>query len=172
MGVSPKTANKYVRDSRWRLGKGPWTDGQIARAKVWREKHYPVDGEVAEPEAAPVAAAAAVSPVVGDLDGVGGDALADGADTGMEGLSVERREKLRLVIERRVTMQTDRELLLGNYVKKEDVDRERLARVAAVKTELTNVRLLALKMEGKPLTQRETILEDWARDVCNKFAGR
>jgi hypothetical protein len=154
LGVTSKTAHKYVNDPRWvkaGLSKtGPWSDAQVEKARVWRRKYYP--------------SSAADAALVAELPGHAADPLSEIRD-----LSPVKKAQLQLVVERAAKLKIERELLLGGYLKKEDVDRGRIERVASVRQELANIRLLALKMEGKGLQDREQILEDWARAVCRKF---
>ena len=89
----------------------------------------------------------------------------------IQSLPPERRVKAMFALEKMASEKLDREMKLGGFLKKEDVERGRVERVVAVKAELVNARLLALKMEGKALPEREQILDEWARGVCRKFAG-
>lgn len=153
LGVTQKTAHKYVNDPRWTkagLSKtGPWSDAQVEKAKAWRRKFFPSSAADAALLAEPSGAT---------------DPLSEIRD-----LSPVKRAQLQLVVERAAKLKIEREMLLGGYLKKEDVERGRVERVAAVRQELSNIRLLALKMEGKGLQDREQILEEWARSVCRKF---
>lgn len=162
LGVSPKTANKYVRDPRWKLGKGPWTDAAVAKARDWRRKHFPTSEEEAAASKAPADNA---RPGASDGDGAGDadDLLPRDPMT---------RAKLDLLVKRAAKVEIENTIALGGYLRREDVERGRVERIEAVKAELYTVRVLAIQLEGKSLPERERILEDWARGVCLKFAGK
>src|SRR5258705_12321 len=96
--------------------------------------------------------------------GGGGGGSRGGRGVGA-GLPVERRMKLQALAERIAFSKLKGEMLTGAYVKKDEVERRDLEKVAAVRHELSNIRLLALKItpavEGKDLVEREKILEEW-----------
>jgi len=89
----------------------------------------------------------------------------------LQDLSQERRAKLQLVVERTIAVKFKNQLAAGGLLDKHEVERGRVERVAAVKAAMMAIRHLAVKMEGKGLQEREQILEDWARGVCNRFAA-
>ena len=79
------------------------------------------------------------------------------------------KAKLDLLVKRAAKLEIENTLALGGYLKREDVERGRVERVQAVRRELANIRLLALKLDGKSVPAMELVLEQWARDVCRKF---
>jgi hypothetical protein len=87
-------------------------------------------------------------------------------------MSPERRAKLELLIERAADIRLRRELKLGLYVKREDVDRGQVERVVAVGRKMRTINTLAVTLA--PITDPrrcEEILEGWAQAVCNSFAS-
>lgn len=95
------------------------------------------------------------------------------ATSGMGGVDAPKdpisRAKLDLLIKRAAEVEINNTQKLGGFLRKDDVERERVERIGAVAGELRNARLLALKLVGKSIQEMETILEDWARGVCRKF---
>lgn len=83
--------------------------------------------------------------------------------------SPTKRLQLQGAVERMLKTRAEREFMLGGWLKKEDVEAGRVARIQAVRAELANIRLLALKLDGKPVSEMEQVLEDWAKGVCQKF---
>jgi hypothetical protein len=79
------------------------------------------------------------------------------------------RIKLGAVIERALKTQVERDLALGQYVRKDEVEAGRVERIQSVRAELSNIRLLAIRLFGKPVPEMEVELEAWARSVCRKF---
>lgn len=149
LGVSGKTAHKYVHDPRWTFDRKQWPESQVPELRAWRERYYPSDADADMVQAAE------------------GDSLNE-----IRSLPAERRAKLQLVLERAAKLKLEREMMLGGYLKKDAVEAERLERIQAVKQELATIRLLAIRLEGRTVIEMERILEQWAEEVCNKFSGR
>ena len=148
LSVSVKTANKYIHDDRWPFGVGPWGDSLIPKIVAWRDKYYPsADGPTE-----------ATTPATR-----GDDPLSELR------LNPERLVKVKLAIAREAQIQLDMKLKAGNLIEREEVERGRVERIAAVRQELGNIRLLALRLEGLSLPDRERAMEEWARGVCRKF---
>lgn len=159
MKVSQQRVSQLIRREGWRWTKWGWTDAELEEIKAWHEglrEENPATSS--NPlEAAPAFTAALMGNVVDPQELLKLVARPD------------QRIKLMGVIERAAKVKVDRELLLGGYLKKEEVEMGRLARVQAVRAELANVRLLAMKMQGMGVIEMERALEDWARGVCEKF---
>ena len=132
--------SKWLKDSRWQFGPPPWPRAVVPQIKAWA-------AEMLAPN--PAAGMVAADPM---------DAR------------TERRAKIRLLIERGTKLQIERQLLTGDLIRRQDVEDRECRQAQAVKQELMGAKLLALKMEGLTLLQREILLENWARGVCNKFA--
>ena len=79
--------------------------------------------------------------------------------------------KLRLVLKRVERLELENEQLKGNSLSRDEVERGRVERIQAVRNELGNIRLLALKLPLAPadVPKAELILEEWGRAVCRKF---
>lgn len=152
LGVSAKTATQYINDPSWRLGRGPWGAKAIVAAKAWKRQVYPADGEPGE-----------------DPSLLSNDAGSTGVLAEIRRLPVKTRVQVQKMLESIASIKVDREMKLGGLVRKEDVDRERVERVQAVRQEMSRVRLQAVKLQGQDLLACEKILEEWARGVCRKF---
>lgn len=61
----------------------------------------------------------------------------------------------------------------GESIDSKDVERERLQRIEAVKSELMTIGTLAVRLpvSRDDVPQVESILIEWARGVCRKFSG-
>lgn len=156
--VTQQRVSRLLRRDGWRWPKYGWSDAEVKEIVEWVEVLR---------EDNP---ATATEPLGDDVDAseVDGESL-DPRELLKLVSKPEQRIKLLGVIERAAKVRVDRELLLGGYLKKEDVDAGRVARVQAVRAELANVRLLAIKMQGMSVIEMEGVLEDWARGVCQKF---
>lgn len=156
LGVSQQRVSKLVAREGWRWGKADWTDAQVVEIRAF------VESLRAENNA--TAANTGETPVpLGAGDIVDPRELLKLVD------SPKDRIKLIAIVERAAKVQLDRELLLGGFVKKDIVEAERIARVQAVRAELGNIRLLAIRLEGRTAREIETELENWAQDVCRTF---
>jgi hypothetical protein len=160
--ITQQRVSKLLEREGWRWKKWGWTDAELEEIKAWHEELREQNPATStNPE--PASAAATFGLVAGDV--------VDPQELLKLVTRPDQRIKLMGVIERAAKVKVDRELLLGGYLKKEDVEAGRLARVQAVRAELANVRLLAMKMQGMGVIEMERVLEDWARGVCAKFEG-
>lgn len=102
-----------------------------------------------------------------------GDLEESGDESAIEALSKnpERVARIKLIIERTAKLKLERELLAGGYVKKEDVEKDRLARVYSVRAKLQEIPLRASLIAMKTEAECERILGDWAREVCDYYAN-
>jgi len=169
--ISQPRVCKLMKREGWRWKRSGWSTADVRAIRKWLD-------ELREE-----------NPATADVGGGGGGGGAGAGEIGdVHGLAdlgdeidpqallklvhkPESRLKLMGVIERAAKVKVDRELLLGGYLKKEDVEAGRVARVQAVRQELSNVRLLAMKLQGKSVVEMEKDLEEWAREVCRKFEG-
>jgi hypothetical protein len=163
--VSQQRVSQLIRREGWRWGKFGWTDAELKEIKAWHaELREENPATSSDPSVNPLDAAPAITAaLMGDV--------VDPQELLKLVTKPDQRIKLMGVIERAAKVKVDRELLLGGYLKKEDVEAGRLSRVQAVRAELANVRLLAMKMQGMGVIEMERVLEDWARNVCEKFEG-
>jgi hypothetical protein len=149
LGVTAKTINKYIHSGDWSFHKSKWSRALLPKIKAWRQRHYPPEG-----------------------DDDGGDAIEN-----IRAMPPIKRAQLSVLVERAAKLKLQRELLLGGFVKKEELDklkedqeRRGVQQIAAVRHELVNIRLLAIKLESKDIRAMEAILEGYAKGICEKFA--
>jgi hypothetical protein len=153
LGVSAKTINKYIHSGDWPFDRSKWSRALLPKIKAWRQQHYPPEGQR-------------------DDD--------DGGDDPIENIRAMppiKRAQLSVLVERAAKLKMQRELLLGSYVKKEELDklkedheRRSIQQIAAVRHELVNIRMVAIKLEGKDLRAMEAVLEEYAKSICEKFS--
>lgn len=162
LGVSASTAREYVRRPDWPFPRrGDWS-GQIAHIQAWRARTL-----APNPAAGPEGPAA--GPPVGS--GAGGPDLASEPIHELRA-SPERLAKLQLTITRRAKLELERAILAGQYVKREDEDRRRLAQIHAVKTALLAwVHRLPPMLVGLEAAAMEEVLREEVTKVLNAFAG-
>lgn len=164
--ITQQRVSALLKREGWRWPKWGWTDAEVDEIRAWhrglREEN---PATASDPMAGVAVGGDSVAAAAGEID----DDETDPRELLKRITNPEKRIKLAGVIERAAKCQVDRELLLGGYLKKEDVEARDVRKVQAVRQELSNVRLLALKMEGMDLIERERVLEDWARGVCQKF---
>ena len=161
--LSQQRVSQLIKREGWRWVKWGWTDAEIAEIKAWHAELREENPATTSDPTNDSKAAAALGIYLGDV--------VDPHELLKLVTKPEQRIKLTGVIERAAKVKVDRELLLGGYLKKEDVAEGRIARVQAVRAELANIRLLAIKMQGMTVIEMERVLEEWARGVCQKFEG-
>lgn len=141
LGKKHPSVRRWIRHADWKFGPGPWPKDQLPEIQFWADDHLRKN------------------------PGEGQFASESKASR------KERRAKLQVLIERAAKLRLDRELMGGIYIRRSEVEASRVARVQVVRRELSNIRLLATKMQGMNLIKMEELLENWARGVCQKFAS-
>ena len=96
-----------------------------------------------------------------------------GDETAIERLSKnpERVARIKLVIERTAKIKLERELLAGGYLKREDVERERVARIYAVRAKMQEMPLRSSLLVGKTDAEIHQSLTAWMKEICDHFAA-
>lgn len=90
----------------------------------------------------------------------------------IKSMGPERQWKLKLLAVRVAKLEAEQKLMLKQYIPREDVERERVQRVLAVKSELMNTARLMSMLEGCATPgEMEMQVQDWARGICERFAG-
>jgi hypothetical protein len=105
-------------------------------------------------------------------EGLAPNLAAPAPDTDISKLSPERRARLKKLIEEGRLLEIKRKREEGQIV---DVDLVRqwiMQDGTEVMAGLRSIRSLALKMEGMSLQQREQLLEQWAKTLCNEYLSR
>jgi hypothetical protein len=152
LGVTQQRVSKLASSEDWTFGKGPWTDAQVpkikAHVKARRTLNNATAGAYDEPQI-------------------------DETDDAIKSLSKnpERVARIKLIIERTAKLKLERELLAGGYIRKEDADKESVARVYSVRAKLQEIPLRASLIAHKSETECEAIISDWMREVCDFYAN-
>lgn len=145
LGISQPRVAKLVKDPDWPFGKGPWKAGDVPA--IQRHMSERRAGNNATAESADDNAIAALS------------------------RNPEKVARIKLVVERTAKIKLERELLAGGYLKKEDVEKDRITRVYAVRAKMMEIPLRCSLIAHKSEAECEAILTDWMKDVCDHFAG-
>jgi hypothetical protein len=148
--ISQQRLSKLLRDPEWRWGRGPWTEDQADEADAWLAGRREANNATAGM----------------DSGGVG-----DAQQLEELKRNPEKLARLRLIIERTAKVKLERELLAGNYLKREQVAREQVSKVYAVRAKLQELPLRAHLLVGKTEAECEAVLIGWMREVCEFFAG-
>lgn len=146
LGVTQPRVVALVNDPDWPFGKGPWKQSDLPKIRGHMSARR--------------AMANATSATAEDDE----PSLGDYAKT------PERKAKLELIIERTAKIRLERELLAGGYLKKEQVEADRAARVYAVRAKLQELPLRAALIANKSETECAAIVGDWMKEVCDYFA--
>jgi hypothetical protein len=88
----------------------------------------------------------------------------------LEGLSAERKTKLRLIIERTAKVRLERELLAGKYLKRDDVEADLIGRASEAKQTLQVITGLAPRLVGKSEAEVRALLADHVDLVCRTLS--
>jgi hypothetical protein len=96
-----------------------------------------------------------------------------GEDDAIKALSrnPERIARIKLLVERTAKIKLERELLAGGYIKKEEAERERVARIFSVRAKLQEIPLRSSLIAHRSEAECERILTDWVKEVCDFYAG-
>lgn len=137
----------------------------VADGRIPKKTNYS-DADVERAKAAMLEARAGNNATAGDLE-------ESGDESAIQALSrnPERIARIKLIIERTAKLKLERELLAGGYIKKEDAEKERIARVFSVRAKLQEVPLRASLIANKSEAECERILTDWVKEVCDFYAG-
>lgn len=151
LGISQQRLSKLVNSDGWRFGRGPWTWKQLPAIRAHVNERRALNNATA-----------------GAFDEDGKEAT----DATIEALSKnpERVAKIKLIIERTAKLKLERELLAGGYLKKEDVDANRVAQIHAVRAKMQEIPLRASLLAHKPEPAITAILTEWMKEVCDYFA--
>lgn len=158
-GVSQKTVSEWLRDRAWTWGRGPWKTSdvpgilQFARGRKRRSNDPAVAGKLM-----------GSGITAGKIGGFSKD---------VSELSPLERASISVKLETAASRKVDREIKLGKYVLKEDVEKERVARIHAVKNAM-----LALPDSGIVESIRAAENEHEAKEIlrgriyemCQAFA--
>ena len=83
----------------------------------------------------------------------------------------EKAARIKLLIARTSKIEMERSLLAGEYVKREDLKRDQVAKVLAVKTKLVEFPRRAALIANRSVVEVEAVLTEWMQEACAAFAG-
>lgn len=149
-----------------RLGVSSARVSQLIGGGRIKDKKTYTEADVQKTKAHLTEARAANNATSGDLEESGDEAAIQALSR-----NPERIARIKLVIERTAKIKLERELLAGGYLKKEDVEKDRLARVYSIRAKLQEIPLRASLIAMKTEAECERILSDWAREVCDYYAN-
>jgi hypothetical protein len=132
--VKQQRVSQLIRREGWRWGAGNWSDAQLEEIQVW---HAGLREENPATASEPGAIAVTANPIA---EATLGDVI-DPHELLKLVSKPEQRIKLAGVIERMAKVKVDRELLLGGYQKREEVNAGRIARVQAVRARAARLAL-------------------------------
>lgn len=153
VGLSPGRISQIVNGGGWPFGRGPWSRADVDAIR----------GHIASRRSENNATAVASATAEGVID--------DGLRA-LHSLTPLNKAKLKLTLERAASVKFDRELKAGGFVQREEIERERVARVFAIRGRLSDLPLRAHLLVGKSEREIEVAIREWAREICNFFASR
>jgi transcriptional regulator with XRE-family HTH domain len=153
LGCTPARVSQYLRRSDWPFGQGEWDEAEVPSIKRWREAL----------RAGANATASSAGPSEGESDPA----------SAIERLkqNPERYARVRLMLERTAALKFQREQAEGKFIDKDEVERGRVQRVLAVRSKLEELSSRSALIAMKPETECAKILDQWAKEICNHFAG-
>lgn len=83
----------------------------------------------------------------------------------------EKKARIHLLVERTAKLKLERELLAGGFIKREEVEREQIAKVYSVRAKLQELPLRASLICHKSEAECESILREWMKEICDFYAG-
>lgn len=155
---SHQAVGKWLRHPRWPFGQqGPWDVEAVRRWADATLAPNPAAGHAAAPEAAPTGG------------GLGGTA---GLNQRHDIATATQVARLRLIVERESNLRLDRLIKEGRYISREQVERESIRKIVAVRTAFMRLpRALGPLLEQQDRHTCTRVLEQALRDICNAFAG-
>jgi len=82
----------------------------------------------------------------------------------------ERVARIKLLVAREAKLRLETSMQAGGYIPKEDVERDRLARVYSVRARLMELPRRAALIANRSEEDCERLLGDWAREICDHYA--
>ena len=153
LGCTQVRISQYTRNPDWYFGPAPWPENLFPSIERWRQAHR------ADANATRYADSS-------------GDANVD-QETIIARLkqNPEKYARVRLTLERTASLKFQRELAEGKLVDREEVDRQRVRQITAVRSKLVELASRSALIAMKSDKECSTILLEWARESCNYFAG-
>lgn len=159
LGVSREAVTRYLKRPDWKFAAtGPWNVEQV---RAWRDAtlspaHHDGGKRRKRPAQPPKDTVAGVSA---------------GLDAELAKLDVEKRARVNLLVERRLAIELDREIRSGRYMRREDVERGRVARIHAVRARLQALpRQAASDLVGLDETEISRVLTEHCDAICREFS--
>ena len=148
LGVNKQRISQLRRDPQWRWAGPPWTMVQVEQMRLWlqrRREDNPNPRGLQEPPDAPV---------------------------DVRRLGVERQAKLKWLLTRIARLEKDIAEREGKFILRQEVERQTIARIGAVRRALSNVGPLveAIDRADTRDSKKEAALQ-WARNICDQFSG-
>ena len=142
IGCDERTVRGWLRDGRWPFARtAPWLLSELPAMKRWRAATLEQQHD------------------------------ANGDDEALAGLSAERREKVELIIERKLKVRLERELLAGRYLLRETAQADLLTRANEAKATLQGITGLAPRLVGKDEAEVRRLLDEHVRLCCGILAN-
>lgn len=170
VGVKRQAVQTWIKRPEWKFGKqGPWNIADVRRwrAATFMESHRQRGTKTKaarKPSPPQPPATAAAEP-----DATSADAKA--LDVELKGMDAEKAARIRLLLARASSVEFDRQVKGGRYLRREDVERGRVARIHAVRSRLQALpRQAASDLVGLDETQIESVLREHCDAICTAFA--
>jgi hypothetical protein len=144
VGKSQQAIGKWIHDDRWPFARtGPW---DVAKVKAWAARTL-----------SPNPAAPAVEAIAGVEQ--------PPQPPGAPGLSVERQVKVKIGLERGKLLELQRQILNGEYLLRDEVERVEMAWMTAIRTRFIE---MPDCLAGLSTEQRETVRQAVVA-ICRDF---
>lgn len=168
LGVSQPRISELMKDPEWRWAKGNWSDKDAMGIRRWLNKRRSENNATADV-----------------TDEAAGDVL------GTLRKDPVKVAKLKKLVEETALIKLNRELKLGNYILKSEVEDQRIQRIEAVKLKMQQIplrckdllalfhaaiakqiqELATIKSIEEGLEGRlESLLMNWMKEICNAYA--
>jgi hypothetical protein len=151
LGISQPRVSTLVSEPDWPFARSSWSVKDVAAIRSYLQDRRATNN----------------ASIAADED-AGDDAAI--AQIAAINRSPERVARIKYLIEQTAKVKLQRELLAGVYVRREDVEKERVARVFSVRSKLGELPGRAAQIAGRDATECERILADWVREICDYYA--
>ena len=151
LGCSQVRVSQYTRHADWCFGPAPWPENLVSSIARWKLAHR-----------------ADANATASSTDDNSTDA--ESAIAKLK-LNPERYARVRLTLERTASLKFQREQMEGKLLDRDEVERGRVQRVLAVRSKLEELSSRSALIAMKPETECAKILDQWAKEICNHFAG-
>lgn len=147
LGVNQQRVSQLVNDPDWSHGRGPWTEVDAKRIEKELVERRSTNNRTA------------------------GDSDDDDAESTVRSITKnpEKIARIRLLISRDAKIKAETAILTGDWVKREDVKTQNIAKALSLRGKTQEIPLRAALIAGKTEIECERVLIEWMKEICELY---